>query len=26
VVVTHDDRLASEAGRMIQMLDGTIRD
>jgi putative ABC transport system ATP-binding protein len=25
-VVTHDDRLASEAGRVIHMLDGTIRD
>jgi putative ABC transport system ATP-binding protein len=26
VVVTHDDRLASEAGRVVHMLDGTIRD
>jgi putative ABC transport system ATP-binding protein len=26
VVVTHDDRLAGEAGRAIHMLDGTIRD
>lgn len=26
VVVTHDDRLASEAGRVIHMLDGTVRD
>jgi putative ABC transport system ATP-binding protein len=25
-VVTHDDRLAAEAGRVIHMLDGTIRD
>ena len=25
-VVTHDDRLAAEAGRIIHMLDGTIRD
>jgi putative ABC transport system ATP-binding protein len=25
-VVTHDDRLAAEAGRIIPMLDGTIRD
>jgi putative ABC transport system ATP-binding protein len=26
VVVTHDDRLAAEAGRVIHMLDGAIRD
>ena len=26
VVVTHDERLAGEAGRVIHMLDGTIRD
>jgi putative ABC transport system ATP-binding protein len=26
IVVTHDDRLAAEAGRAIHMLDGTIRD
>jgi putative ABC transport system ATP-binding protein len=26
VVVTHDDRLAGEAGRVIHMLDGAIRD
>ena len=26
VVVTHDDRLAAEAGRVVHMLDGTIRD
>jgi putative ABC transport system ATP-binding protein len=26
VVVTHDDRLAAEAGRTVHMLDGTIRD
>jgi putative ABC transport system ATP-binding protein len=26
VVVTHDDRLAAEAGRVIHMLDGRIRD
>jgi putative ABC transport system ATP-binding protein len=26
VVVTHDDRLAGDAGRVIHMLDGTIRD
>ena len=26
VVVTHDDRLAAEAGRIIRMLDGTIQD
>jgi putative ABC transport system ATP-binding protein len=25
-VITHDDRLAAEAGRVIHMLDGTIRD
>jgi putative ABC transport system ATP-binding protein len=26
VVVTHDDRLAAEAARVIHMLDGAIRD
>jgi len=26
VVVTHDDRLAAEAGRVVHMLDGAIRD
>jgi len=26
VVVTHDERLAAEAGSVIHMLDGTIRD
>jgi putative ABC transport system ATP-binding protein len=26
VVVTHDDRLADQAGRVVHMLDGTIRD
>jgi putative ABC transport system ATP-binding protein len=26
VVVTHDDRLAAEAGRVIHMLDGVVRD
>jgi putative ABC transport system ATP-binding protein len=26
IVVTHDDRLAAEAGRIVHMLDGTICD